>query len=106
MENPATWDHATIVVAEALHKSNPVTSSHIVGLSQPRQITDALRAEGYRLDEPDKAGHRTTIQDVYEGLLEVISDVAHEPQTLKALETLEALLEARRTLFHLARESK
>jgi len=46
VENPATWGKAEQVVAEALEQAEESRRQMMCGLSEVRQITDALRREG------------------------------------------------------------
>jgi hypothetical protein len=47
MENPATWGPAERIVADVLGRPAATHNGEVlVGLSTPRQITDALRAAG------------------------------------------------------------
>lgn len=53
MENPRTWKKTEKVVAEAIAKYRKQLLNKIVGLSEVRTITDALRREGL-LNEDEK----------------------------------------------------
>jgi hypothetical protein len=46
MENPATWGRAEQVVASALLKWREAKIRGVIGLTDVRAVTDALRAEG------------------------------------------------------------
>ena len=47
MENPATWGKAEQIVSDALNEAAAQRRRMVMGLSTVRQITDALRREGY-----------------------------------------------------------
>ena len=51
MENPATWGRAERIVHEALKRQQEAVARGLVGLSQARTVTDALRAEGLLKEE-------------------------------------------------------
>lgn len=51
MENPATWGRAERVVSDAWTNWYDAHAKGVVGLSLPRTITDALRAEGLLKEE-------------------------------------------------------
>ncbi len=46
MENPATWTKAEHVVQKAMQQWQDGHDRGLIGLSQVRSITDALRREG------------------------------------------------------------
>lgn len=54
VENPATWGKAEKIVNRVLrdHYMNTKSDHPLIGLSLPRQITDALRNAGLLLDQP------------------------------------------------------
>ena len=51
MENPATWGKAEKVVAQAQEKWQRDRENRVIGLSEVRSITDALRREGLLREE-------------------------------------------------------
>lgn len=54
MENPATWDAATVVVDDALRQAHEAALKLVCGLSTARRVTDALRAAGFCLERHDE----------------------------------------------------
>lgn len=53
MENPATWDRATRVVADALAHADRAQAEGYVGLSTAGQIVHALREAGLLRDKDE-----------------------------------------------------
>jgi hypothetical protein len=62
MENPATWGEPERIVHDAIAGYNKNVMEGRFGLSLARQITDALRAQGY-LPPPSGTGTLTRITD-------------------------------------------
>ena len=63
MENPDTWDEAEKIISQALRDADKAHFQGVIGLSTPRQITDALREADLLVSEQLQA--RAQMTDVY-----------------------------------------
>lgn len=56
MEDPSTWGLAERAVAQAIKEHSKATAAGVIGRSQVRAITDALRDVGLLINSEDRPG--------------------------------------------------